>query len=98
MLQSVGYQVDSCANGVEALEMCGHSKYALVLTDLLMPHMGGIELSKRLSAQDPSLPIVLMTAEPPDSAHLPEAVTQPIIWKPCHLQELARVIRQELDK
>ena len=49
-------------NGREALERCAQSLPDLVLTDLQMPEVGGLELTTQISLQYPELPIVLMTA------------------------------------
>lgn len=61
-LVSVGYDVETAANGVEALDRFAPGRYALVLTDLMMPAMGGWELSSRLRAADATLPIVILSA------------------------------------
>lgn len=61
-LSSAGYDVDTVASGAEALERFEPGRYALVLTDLMMPAMGGWELSARLRAVDPRLPIVILSA------------------------------------
>ena len=61
-LSSVGYDVDTAANGVEALDRFEPGRYSLVLSDLMMPTMGGWELSSRLRAVDATLPIIVLSA------------------------------------
>ena len=60
-----GYQVDKAADGVEALRAIRTNTYALVVTDVEMPEMNGIELIKNLRA-DPNyarLPIVISSSK-----------------------------------
>ena len=61
-LSRAGYNVETAASGAEALERFRPGRYALVLTDLMMPAMGGWELSARLRSVDPGLPIVILSA------------------------------------
>ena len=63
-LEDAGYTVLSASNGREALAIAQRRPLALVLTDVMMPHMDGNQLCERLRA-DPytqHLPILLMTA------------------------------------
>jgi CheY-like chemotaxis protein len=63
ILEQSGQVVLSASNGVEALiaYTSYHSRLDVVLTDVNMPEMGGIELAARIHATDPSKRIVLMT-------------------------------------
>lgn len=61
-LSRAGYDVDTAANGVEAVDHFEPGRYALVLTDLMMPAMGGWELASRLRAMDATLPIIVLSA------------------------------------
>ncbi|MCX6952930.1 MAG: response regulator, partial [Verrucomicrobia bacterium] len=51
MLQRLGYQVDVVANGVLGLEAMGRREYDLVLTDIQMPEMDGLQLAKEIRAR-----------------------------------------------
>ena len=64
LLEETGLEVVLAANGVEAVEQVRHSDFALVLMDMLMPRMGGIEatLAIRNIPGRESLPILAMTA------------------------------------
>ncbi len=62
ILEDAGHQVVQAANGVDGLAMLRHDSFDLVLSDLKMPRMGGIELF-RASRSDPAAPpFVLITA------------------------------------
>jgi PAS domain S-box-containing protein len=63
LLERHGYQVLEAANGLDALELVTSrgGEINLVLSDMVMPGMGGIELAGRLRAIAPKLPVLLMT-------------------------------------
>lgn len=61
-LITAGYQVETAANGRLALAKLGDFTPDLILTDLSMPDMDGIELTKAIKSEKPDLPIVAMSA------------------------------------
>ncbi|MGE5835152.1 MAG: sigma-54-dependent transcriptional regulator [Acidobacteriota bacterium] len=64
LLTSWGYAVDVAANGQEALTKVGDARPTIVLSDLIMPGMGGLDLLRALKQQDDmDLTVVLMTAQ-----------------------------------
>ena len=68
-LEEVGYEVLLARNGREALDsLARHSGVHVVLSDLVMPVMGGRELANRLKAEYPGLPVVWMSGHPKDAA------------------------------
>ncbi|WLT40025.1 response regulator [Synechocystis sp. B12] len=64
LLRDVGFNVDVAANGLIALERLNNNAYALVLMDMQMPEMDGIEatIAIRQNPRYAQLPIVAMTA------------------------------------
>jgi two-component system NtrC family response regulator len=62
VLEDEGYEVLTAQGGQEALEIQKSSDLDLILTDMKMPAMDGIELLKNLKALDPDLPVIMMTA------------------------------------
>lgn len=56
-----GHQCTPASNGVEALTKIKESKFDTVITDVVMPNMDGITLTKELSKRYSSLPIMVMT-------------------------------------
>src|SRR5262245_42134375 len=60
--ESLGWRVAYAENGVQALEAIKQEAPDIVLTDLQMPEMGGLELVKAIRGHFPTLPVVLMTA------------------------------------
>jgi len=62
VLEEEGYEVLTTVSGLEALEIHKSSDLDLVLTDMKMPGMDGIELLEQIKAHDPELPVIMMTA------------------------------------
>ena len=70
-LKDVGYQVFTAENGHKALEVIEKEKPGIMITDLVMPGMDGIELMKRAKAQQPKIEVIIITAY----ASIPTAIT-----------------------
>jgi DNA-binding response OmpR family regulator len=63
-LQRVGYTVREAASGEEALEALQGNQFDVVLTDIRMPGIDGVELVRRIKDADPDTVVILMTAYP----------------------------------
>ena len=57
-----GYKVSSAGNGQEAIELFRNEKIDLVISDLRMPGMDGVELMKAVREIDPRVPVIIVTA------------------------------------
>lgn len=97
-LQSLGYQVIEATDGVDGLERfeAERGRISLVLTDVVMPRMGGVELVTRLRTLQPSLKVVLMSGYAGKETPFDGEV--PLLEKPFTRAALAELIRQELDR
>jgi PAS domain S-box-containing protein len=100
ILESLGYQVLTAADGRKALEIYRTKEGVdLVLTDMVMPEMGGKELIQELRRENPHLKVAAMTgyvlAE--DLQELKEEGNLEIVHKPLDTNTLARVVRHALD-
>ncbi|BBO90814.1 sigma-54-dependent transcriptional regulator [Desulfosarcina ovata] len=62
VLEDVGFETLTANNGAEALDTLAQSDVDLVLTDMKMPGMDGIELLARIKQTDADLPVIMMTA------------------------------------
>ena len=101
VLQELGYKVLQAADGLAALHMAEKHKTGinLLLTDVIMPKMSGRELVNQLSALDPQLKVLMMSAYP-ESHSANESGQEKIdgfIQKPFSLRDLATKVREILD-
>ncbi|WP_296754214.1 sigma-54 dependent transcriptional regulator [Thiobacillus sp.] len=62
MLQGAGFETDEAESGEGALSRLGNQKYDLVITDLRMDGMSGVDLLREIKRENPALPVILITA------------------------------------
>ena len=60
-LTAKGYEVDTCNNGYDAVELVGSTSYDLVILDEMMPGMTGLETLPLIKEARPSLPVIMVT-------------------------------------
>ena len=60
-LQRVGYEVSAVGCGTEAMPLLESERFDLLLTDIVMPEMDGIELAQKASAIDPAIRVMFIT-------------------------------------
>lgn len=61
LLGSLGHEVDSCSNGLDALTQLKRKPYSVLLTDLVMPSMNGLDLVRAARSHDAGLFCVVIT-------------------------------------
>jgi CheY-like chemotaxis protein/HPt (histidine-containing phosphotransfer) domain-containing protein len=99
LLDKLGYRADVAANGVEALEALGRRPYDLLLSDIQMPEMDGVELTRRVVErwEAPARPwIIAMTAEAMagDRERFLAAGMNDYVMKPIRIEDLVAAIRR----
>ena len=94
LLQKEGYQVDSGTNAENALELLNESQYDLVISDIRMPGMSGLEMLGIIKEQYPSLPVIMITAfaSPDDAVSAMQNGAFDYISKPFNVDEIKSVI------
>ncbi|WP_054532385.1 ATP-binding protein [Herpetosiphon geysericola] len=102
MLQGLGYRVLEAAHGSAALEVLqAHATgtIKLLISDLVMPQMGGFELGQLVSELDPSLKILFISGYSEHSLAQQQQFTQQplLLSKPFSLATLAQTVRNILD-
>ena len=100
LLSREGFTVVQCENGKEALEVVRQGEIDLVLTDLMMPGMSGLELLKAVRAIDPSIEVVVMTAYGKVEIAV-EAMKEgayDFLTKPLKRADLIRSVRKALER
>ncbi|HOT08477.1 MAG TPA: response regulator [Polyangiaceae bacterium] len=101
-MQARGLTVDTAASGVEALEkMEGGSRYDVVVLDLAVPGMNGMQTLERLMALNPDMQVILLTghATLQDGIRAVRMGAREVMEKPADLSELLQKISEaKLDK
>jgi two-component system cell cycle response regulator CpdR len=95
-LERAGHDVTSFAEGASAFEEVKQASFDLLLTDIVMPEMDGIELARRAAELDPALKIMFITgfaavALNPDSRAPKDAK---VLSKPFHLRDLVAEVER----
>jgi CheY-like chemotaxis protein len=99
ILEDLGYRVLESGTGEGALELLrGHSDIALLLTDVVMPGMNGVELARRVRAMSAVLPILFFSGYADPGSVAGDVILQPIIRKPFRAGELAAQIDAALTR
>lgn len=100
VLGQAGHRVDTADNGEEARRKVTAGEYDLVLTDVRMPQMDGVELYRTVLANKPALRdrVVFMTGDliDPDTTGFLAEVNAPTVAKPMDLRELNDIVRRML--
>jgi|HigsolmetaAR202D_1030399.scaffolds.fasta_scaffold14521_2 Response regulator containing CheY-like receiver, AAA-type ATPase, and DNA-binding domains len=99
-LEDAGYRVTEVPSGEAALAVLEKERPSLVLTDLRMPGISGIELLERIRAQEPDLPVVLMTAYGTiqSAVQAVKAGAYDYLTKPIDSEELLLVVSRALER
>jgi two-component system cell cycle response regulator CpdR len=97
-LQNAGYEVSSYDNGLAAYHRLREEPFELLLTDIVMPEMDGIELARRATELDPDIKVMFITgfaavALNPDSNAPKDAK---VLSKPFHLKDLVNEVEKLL--
>jgi two-component system cell cycle response regulator CpdR len=97
-LEGAGFQVSPHDNGLSAYHRLREESFGMLLTDIVMPEMDGIELARRASELDPDIKIMFITgfaavalnsdSEAPKNAK--------VLSKPVHLRELVSEVNKML--
>jgi PAS domain S-box-containing protein len=100
LLRGLGYAVLEAGDGAEALRLAQEhdGKIHLLLTDLIMPQMGGRELAEALVAQRPDTKIIFMSGYTDTFARTPLRKGEAFVQKPLRNADLMRMVRRILDR
>ena len=99
ILKKSGYFTATAENGEEALKILGDNKYDLVISDIKMPRMDGMQLLKRMRKIVPDIAIIMVTAYGEVESYL-EAMSYgafEYLNKPLKIDELKKVVSKVLQ-
>lgn len=94
-LEDEGYSVDSCFNGLDALDYAAGADYDVIILDIMMPKMDGLEVVRRLRSGGNSTPVLFLTARDSVADRVTglESGGDYYLVKPFDFQELMAVVR-----
>ena len=99
LLESEGYVVETSTNSPAALDIVLSDHFNLVISDVSMPVLSGIDLLKSIKSAKPNLPVIFMTGQDMD-----EVMTRALqngldgfIEKPFNIQTVFDIVREKLN-
>jgi two-component system cell cycle response regulator CpdR len=95
-LQNAGFEVMSYDNGLSAYERLREEPFQLLLTDIVMPEMDGIELARRAAELDPDIKIMFITGFAALNADSAAPKHAKVLSKPVHLRDLVNEVNKLL--
>ena len=99
ILTNAGYHVECFNDPLKAIAECNinHDKYVLIISDVRMPKMTGIELVKKIAEIDDNIKVILMTAFDVTGEELKEVKIEKFLNKPVHLKKLVDIVKMSLS-
>ena len=90
-----GYEVDTCQDGIQGLELCCVEHYDLILLDLNLPGIDGMEVLRRLRAEDTETCVLILSARSQikDKVDGLDMGANDYLTKPFHFEELEARVR-----
>ena len=97
-LEKAGYEVDSVDRGTAALPLLEQRRYDLLLSDIVMPEMDGIELAQRCNEISAETRVMFITGFAAVTLKAGKAMPQArVLSKPFHLKDLVLEVARTLD-
>ncbi|MEE4240150.1 MAG: response regulator [Desulfopila sp.] len=91
-----GYDIITAANGMDALELFSRDKPDLVILDIQMPGLNGIEVLRRMKTMDPSVPVILSSAFPEFKQDLGAWASEEYVVKSSDISQLKEAVRRHI--
>jgi CheY-like chemotaxis protein len=95
MGQSLGYEVQTASTGEEGLKLAEAGRFDVILTDLALPGISGLEVARRISRVQPNVPIILVTgwATEMGAEERRRAGIREVLYKPFRIEQLTALVQ-----
>ena len=99
ILQKEGYQVDTASTGRQALEKARETEYQMVISDIVLPDIRGIEVAKKIREFNRNIRLIIITGFPDlaDSIETIDLGIDEILIKPIKPDELLRAVKESIQ-
>ena len=98
MLEDIGCRVTAAASGEDALRELARAKFTIMLTDIAMPAMSGVELAKRARELVPDMPVLFASGYADLQAFGSQLSEETVVRKPYRLSELAARLEAMIEQ
>ncbi|MBM4287985.1 MAG: response regulator [Deltaproteobacteria bacterium] len=95
-LREEGYEVFTASNGIEALEVVDKEPLDLIILDIKMPEMSGIEVLRQIKEKYPNLPVLLSSAYSEYKQDFGTWASEEYLVKSSDLEDLKAAVRKHL--
>ena len=100
LLQQAGYEITATESGESALQRLAETSFAIIITDLFMPGISGLDILRRVKERTPQTPVILMTGHASTETAV-EAMKEgafDYLTKPINVKELKILLDKALEK
>ena len=97
-IKEIGYKVVAVASAEDALERLGDERFDLLITDVAMPGINGVELARRARVIDPGMPVLFASGYADVQTFGEELSDEAVLKKPFRITEVAARIETSLDR
>jgi signal transduction histidine kinase/ActR/RegA family two-component response regulator len=97
-IEELGYEAETAANADDALAMVNSQRFDLLITDVAMPEVDGVELARRARTLDPRLPILFSSGYADVQTFGDELSDETVLRKPFRIADVAARIQRVLDR
>lgn len=102
LLTREGYEIQTCQNGTQAIDSVKNNDFDLIVTDIRMPDIDGLETIKTIKKylkdqKKPDIPVIFITGFADSDAHVKAEKIGKVIFKPFDMKEFLKIVAQKLN-
>jgi len=93
-----GYELTAAIDGQQALDILASDRYDLLVSDIVMPNVDGIELARKASVEYPDIKIIMISGYSQERvrAHNLDSLVHRVVAKPFSLEEICEAVKNTL--